>query len=184
MADIKSPANPLFLREDELRQGIEMLFFAYRDFTAKADQTLAQFNFGRAHHRVIYFVGRNPGMTVSDLLDILKITKQSLSRVLSQLVREGFIVQRPGTTDRRQRLLSLTEKGAELERRLTEDQRALVARAYKAAGAEAVEGFKKVLLGLINEEDRGRFRTQNPAGPGSAPLPGSNPSGTGSTGSR
>ena len=72
MADIKSPANPLFLREDELRQGIEMLFFAYRDFTAKADQTLAQFNFGRAHHRVIYFVGRNPGMTVSDLLDILK----------------------------------------------------------------------------------------------------------------
>ncbi len=68
MADIKSPANPLFLREDELRQGIEMLFFAYRDFTAKADQTLAQFGFGRAHHRVIYFVGRNPGMTVSDLL--------------------------------------------------------------------------------------------------------------------
>jgi len=85
MADIKSPANPLFLREDELRQGIEMLFFAYRDFTAKADQTLAQFGFGRAHHRVIYFVGRNPGMTVSDLLGILRITKQSLSRVLGQL---------------------------------------------------------------------------------------------------
>ena len=135
MADIKSPANPLFLREDELRQGIEMLFFAYRDFTAKADQTLAAFGFGRAHHRVIYFVGRNAGMTVSDLLGILHITKQSLSRVLGQLVRQGFIVQKPGSTDRRQRLLSLTEKGAELERKLTEEQRALIARAYRSAGA-------------------------------------------------
>jgi DNA-binding MarR family transcriptional regulator len=191
MPDLKSVPNPLFLRDDELRQGIELLFFGYRDFTARADQTLAAYDFGRAHHRVIYFVGRNPGMTVSDLLDILKITKQSLSRVLSQLVREGFIVQRPGTTDRRQRLLSLTDKGAELERRLTEDQRALVARAYKAAGAEAVEGFKKVLLGLINEEDRSRFRMQSPAGPGgttpgsnSGPNSGPTPGGTGSTGSR
>ncbi|HNB26689.1 MAG TPA: MarR family transcriptional regulator [Alphaproteobacteria bacterium] len=158
MADIKSPANPLFLREDELRQGIEMLFFAYRDFTAKADQTLAQFNFGRAHHRVIYFVGRNPGMTVSDLLAILHITKQSLSRVLGQLVRQGFILQKPGSTDRRQRLLSLTDKGAELERKLTEEQRALIARAYRQAGAEAVEGFRKVMLGMIEEGDRRRFR--------------------------
>ncbi|TXH32589.1 MAG: MarR family transcriptional regulator [Rhodospirillaceae bacterium] len=158
MADIKTPANPLFLREDDLRQGIELLFFAYRDFTAKADQTLAQYGFGRAHHRVIYFVGRNPGMTVSDLLDILKITKQSLSRVLGQLVRQGFIIQRPGTIDRRQRLLSLTELGADLERKLTEEQRALVARAYKAAGAEAVDGFRKVALGMINDTDRSRFR--------------------------
>ncbi|MDY0883884.1 MarR family winged helix-turn-helix transcriptional regulator [Dongia soli] len=158
MADIKTPANPLFLRDDDLRQGIELLFFAYRDFTAKADQTLAQYGFGRAHHRVIYFVGRNPGMTVSDLLDILKITKQSLSRVLGQLVRQGFITQRPGTIDRRQRLLSLTELGADLERKLTEEQRALVARAYKAAGAEAVDGFRKVALGMINEGDRSRFR--------------------------
>ena len=120
MADIKSPANPLFLREDELRQGIEMLFFAYRDFTAKADQTLGQFGFGRAHHRVIYFVGRNPGMTVSDLLAILHITKQSLSRVLGQLVRQGFILQKPGATDRRQRLLSLTDKGDTFNYDLTE----------------------------------------------------------------
>ena len=121
-------------------------------------------------------------MTVSDLLDILKITKQSLSRVLSQLVREGFIVQPPGTTDRRQRLLSLTDKGAELERRLTEDQRALVARAYKAAGAEAVEGFKKVLLGLINEEDRARFRMQNPASPTGQGPAGQGPTGQGPAG--
>ncbi|HVO02648.1 MAG TPA: MarR family transcriptional regulator [Candidatus Cybelea sp.] len=162
MAEGKTPANPLFLRDDDLRQGIELLFFAYRDFTAKADETLLQYGFGRAHHRVIYFVGRNPGMTVSDLLDILKITKQSLSRVLGQLVRQGFITQRPGASDRRQRLLSLTERGADLERKLTEEQRALVARAYKSAGAEAVEGFRKVLLGLINEADRDRFKPVSP----------------------
>src|SRR6185369_4127533 len=162
MADPKTPANPLFLRDDDLRQGIELLFFAYRDFTAKADETLLQYGFGRAHHRVIYFVGRNPGMTVSDLLDILKITKQSLSRVLGQLVRQGFIVQRPGTTDRRQRLLHLTDRGTDLERKLTEEQRALIARAYKAAGAEAVDGFRKVMTGLINEADRDRFKPAIP----------------------
>ena len=157
MAEGKTPANLLFLREEDLRQGIELLFYAYRDFTAEADAMLAELGFGRAHHRVIYFVGRKPGMTVSELLDILKITKQSLSRVLGQLVRESYIVQRPGTADRHQRLLELAPKGAELERRLTEDQRALVARAYRAAGAESVDGFRRVLLGLVNEADRGRF---------------------------
>jgi DNA-binding MarR family transcriptional regulator len=157
MPDTKSFANPLFLREDELRQGIELMFYAYRDFTAEPDAILARIGFGRAHHRVIHFVGRQPGMTVSDLLDILKITKQSLSRVLGQLVRDGYITQRPGSTDRRQRLLELTEKGAELERELSEGQRALVARAYRAAGAEAVDGFRKVLLGMINETDRQKF---------------------------
>src|SRR5581483_9838333 len=99
MSDIKSGANLLFLREEELRQGIELLFYAYRDFTAEPDAMLASYGFGRAHHRVIYFVGRHPEMTVSELLGILKITKQSLSRVLSQLVRQGFIVQRPGDRD-------------------------------------------------------------------------------------
>ncbi len=158
MADVKTAVNPLFLREEELRQGIELLYFAYRDFTAEPDEILAEFDFGRAHHRVIYFVGRNPGMTVSDLLDILRITKQSLSRVLGQLVEEDFITQRPGTRDRRQRLLELTPKGIDLERRLSESQRARIATAYRAAGAEAVEGYRKVLLGMINEEDRGRFR--------------------------
>ena len=165
MAEGKTPANLLFLREEDLRQGIELLFYAYRDFTAEADAVLAVLGFGRAHHRVIYFVGRKPGMTVSELLDILKITKQSLSRVLGQLVREGYIAQRPGTSDRRQRLLELAPKGAELERRLTEDQRALVARAYRAAGAEAVEGFRKVLFGLVNEQDRPKVaRSVLPAG--------------------
>src|SRR5262249_60898347 len=123
MADTNPQANPLFLREDELRQGIELLFYAYRDFTAQADAVLEAYGFGRAHHRVIYFVGRNPGMPVSALLDILKITKQSLSRVLGQLLRQGFVQQRPGP-DRRQRLLDVTPQGAELERRLTAVQRA------------------------------------------------------------
>ena len=157
MTDVKTGINPLFLREEELRQGIEMLFFAYRDFTAEPDALLAEYGFGRAHHRVIYFVGRHPGMTVSDLLDILRITKQSLSRVLGQLVRDDFVVQRPGPRDRRQRLLELTVKGREFERRLTERQRILIAKAYRDAGAEAVEGFRKVMLGLVAPEDRGRF---------------------------
>jgi len=165
MADVKSVVNPLFLREEELRQGIELVFFAYRDFTAEPDEILAKFKFGRAHHRVIYFVGRNPGMTVSELLDILRITKQSLSRVLGQLVREGFITQRPGPRDRRQRLLELTQKGVDLERQLTETQRARIAAAYREAGAEAVEGYRKVLLGMINEEDRRKFRSRRPADP-------------------
>ena len=154
MADIKSTENPLFLRDEELRQVMELLFYAYRDFTAEPDAMLAKFGFGRAHHRVIYFVGRNPGITVSQLLSILRITKQSLSRVLSQLVREGFITQRPGTRDRCQRLLELTAKGIDLERQLSQNQRERLARAYRQGGAEAVEGFRKVVTGIINEGDR------------------------------
>lgn len=160
MTDVKSGVNPLFLREEELRQGIELIFYAYRDFTAEPDAILAKHKFGRAHHRVIYFVGRNPGITVSELLGILRITKQSLSRVLGQLVRDGFIIQKPGNEDRRQRLLELTEKGAELERQLSESQRQRIARAYREAGAEAVEGYRKVILGIINENDRRELLTR------------------------
>src|SRR6516164_10353906 len=158
MSDIKSLVTSADPVEDELRQGIELLFFAYRDFTAEPDTILAQYDFGRAHHRVIHFVGRHPQMTVGELLGILRITKQSLSRVLGQLVRQGFIVQRPGVQDRRQRLLDLTAKGRELERQLSEPQRARIANAYREAGAQAVEGFRGVLLGIIAEEDdRRRF---------------------------
>jgi DNA-binding MarR family transcriptional regulator len=156
MTDIKSGINPLFLREEDLRQGIELLYFAYRDFTAEPDAILAEYGFGRAHHRVIYFVGRHPKITVSELLAILKITKQSLSRVLGHLVREGFIVQHEGVRDRRQRLLELTEKGVALERRLSESQRKRIAAAYREAGAEAVQGYREVLLGMISPEDRAR----------------------------
>ncbi len=164
MPDVKTTANLLFLREEELRQGIELLYYAYRDFTAEPDAILAQYGFGRAHHRVIYFVGRHPQMTVTDLLGILRITKQSLSRVLSQLVRQGFIAQRTGSRDRRQRLLTLTEKGVELERQLSENQRQRIAKAYREAGAQAVDGFRKVMVGIIgNEADRHRF--ERGAGP-------------------
>ncbi len=158
MADIKSAANLLFLREDELRQGIELLYYAYRDFTAEPDAILAGYNFGRAHHRVIYFVGRHPHMNVTELLAILRITKQSLNRVLSQLVRQGFIRQTPGHRDKRQRLLELTEQGVALERDLSENQRGFIARAYREAGPEAVEGFRKVMIDLVADPaDRARF---------------------------
>jgi DNA-binding MarR family transcriptional regulator len=158
MSDIKSSATPTFLRESELRQGIELLFFAYRDFTAGPDHMLERYGFGRAHHRVIYFVGRHPHINVTELLGILRITKQSLNRVLSQLVRQGFIRQTPGNRDRRQRLLELTEEGVALERDLSENQRGFIARAYREAGAEAVEGFRKVMIDLISDpEDRARF---------------------------
>jgi DNA-binding MarR family transcriptional regulator len=163
MADIKNRdeepgVDQLALREEEVRHGIELLFFAYRDFTAEPDAILEQYGFGRAHHRVVHFVGRHPQMTVGDLLGILHITKQSLNRVLGQLVRQGFIIQHRGAQDRRQRLLELTDSGRELERRLSAPQRARVAGAYRKAGGQAVEGFRKVLLGIIaGEEDRRRF---------------------------
>ena len=154
MVDVKSGANPLFLRDEELRQGIELLFYAYRDFTSDPDAVLIAQGFGRDHHRTIHFINRNTGITVAELLGILRITKQSLSRVLSQLIERGFVVQRQGTRDRRQRHLHLTPEGVELERKVSEPQRARVARAYREAGADAVEGYRKVLMGLINEGDR------------------------------
>ena len=157
MADINQAPNPLYLRDEELRQSMELLFYAYRGFTAQADALLDQHNFGRAHHRVIYFVGRYPSISVAELLAILRITKQSLSRVLGQLVAEGFITQRPGTRDRRQRLLALTEQGVELERRLSADQRERIAAAYREAGPQAVEGYRKVLLAMIDPRDRARL---------------------------
>jgi DNA-binding MarR family transcriptional regulator len=161
MSDIKSDAGPRFLGEDAVRDGIELLFFAYRDFTADPDAILARYGFGRAHHRVIHFVGRHPQMTVSELLGILRITKQSLSRVLGELVEQGFIVQRPGAHDRRQRLLELTPQGHKLEREVSEPQRARVAKAYRQAGAAAVEGFRKVLLEIIADaDDRRRFEAE------------------------
>jgi DNA-binding MarR family transcriptional regulator len=159
MSDVKAVDTGPNAHEEELRQGIELLFYAYRDFTAEPDAMLARYGFGRAHHRVIYFVGRHPHMSVSELLGILRITKQSLARVLSQLVRQGFIVQQTGKSDRRQRLLTLTPAGIELERELSENQRQRIERAYAEAGPQAVEGFRKVMLQVISSDlDRSRFR--------------------------
>ena len=154
-------ANPLFLRDEDLREAIELLFFAYRDFTGEADAALDEYGFGRAHHRIIYFVGANAGISVGELLSILKITKQSLSRVLSQLVDESFIEQETDSGDRRRRRLYLTDKGRTLENDLTQRQSRLIAKAYRESGAEAVAGFRTVLRGLINEEDRGRIMSQD-----------------------
>jgi DNA-binding MarR family transcriptional regulator len=150
-------ALPTPFTDEDVRQGIELLFFAYRDFTADPDRILEPLGYGRAHHRAIHFVGRNPGITVGDLLAILRITKQGLARVLSQLVREGYIVQRPGETDRRERRLMLTPAGATLEQRLSEPQRTRVGDAYRRAGPQAVAGFREVLLGIVNPKDQGRL---------------------------
>ena len=124
--------GPNSYSDDALRDAMELLFFAYRDFTAEPDNILSDYNFGRAHHRVIHFVGRNPGITVSQLLGILRITKQSLSRVLRQLVSDGFVAQDAGLNDRRQRLLRLTDKGRALEIQVSEDQRQRIQRACAA----------------------------------------------------
>lgn len=151
MTDVKPPVP---LDEEEMRQAIELLYFGYRGFTAEADAVLGDLGMGRAHHRVIYFVGRNPGVTVSALLAILRITKQSLARVLSQLVREGYVSQTPGPSDRRQRLLRLTEKGEALERQLTARQSRLIAHAFADTGRDGFEGFRRILADLVAEGDR------------------------------
>ena len=154
MVDTKSPANPLFLRDEELRQGIELMFYAYRDFTFESDQQLKRYQLGRAHHRALYFIGRHPGQTVGHLLSILKVTKQSISRVLKDLLEQGYVEQKSGSRDRRERLLWLTDRGQKLERDLTDRQSQRFARAYRETGAEAVEGFRKVLMGLLDPAER------------------------------
>jgi DNA-binding MarR family transcriptional regulator len=146
--------NLLFLREEELRLAQDLLFFGYRDFTAGPDAILAEMGMGRAHHRVLHFLGRRPGLTVGELLGILGITKQSLSRVLTPLVAQGYVAQNAGRADRRQRHLSLTPEGEALERRLFERQRETVTRAYREAGPVAVEGFRHVMRGLMGPEAR------------------------------
>ncbi len=133
---------------------IELLFFAYRDFVGDPDDVLAKFGFGRAHHRVLHFVNRNPGMKVAALLDILKITKQSLGRVLKQLIDEGYIEQREGERDRRQRLLHATPKGAELALRLARLQTTRIARALGEVGPGAHEAARKFLTAMIDVEGR------------------------------
>lgn len=133
---------------------VELLFFAYRDFTREPDKILDDFGFGRAHHRVLHFVNRHPGMRVADLLDILKITKQSLGRVLKQLVDEGFVVQEAGKTDRRERLLYPTMRGRELAEQLVAPQIKRIARAVESIGSETQAYIGKFLRQMIREADR------------------------------
>jgi DNA-binding MarR family transcriptional regulator len=133
---------------------VELLFFAYRDFTSEADAVLAEFGLGRAHHRVLHFVNRHPGLRVADLLEILKITKQSLARVLKELVDEGWIMQKAGERDRRQRLLHTTEKGAALAQRLDGLQSRRVEKALAAAGVGSDEAAASFLFNMITEKER------------------------------
>jgi DNA-binding MarR family transcriptional regulator len=144
----------LYLTDAQLRQGVELMFFAYRDFTGDADRILEEFGYGRAHHRAMHFIASRPGVTVQGLLDILAVTKQSLNRVLRQLIEDGVVQSRAGERDRRQRVLTLTEAGAALEARLSEAQRARMRRAYAEAGPEAVAGFRRVLERMIDDGRR------------------------------
>jgi DNA-binding MarR family transcriptional regulator len=133
---------------------IELLFFAYRDFVGDPDEVLSKLAFGRAHHRVLHFVNRNPGMKVAELLDILRITKQSLGRVLKQLVDQGYVLQREGAADRRQRLLYVTPKGEALALKLAMLQTERISRAFGDLGAGAHEAARRFLAAMIDAENR------------------------------
>lgn len=146
----------LFLTDEQLRQGVELMFFAYRDMVADADRLLEERGYGRAHHRCLHFIWRRPGMPVAELLDILSVTKQSLNRVLRQLIEDGLVANRVGESDRRQRLLFLTPEGETLVRGLAKAQNARMRRVFLEAGSEAVQGFKTVLSGMIDEGRRER----------------------------
>jgi len=135
---------------------VELLFFAYRDFTGGPDAVLEQYGFGRAHHRVLHFVHRNPGLRVADLLDILRITKQSLARVLKQLIDKGFIMQRAGNDDRRERRLFVSAKGARLAEKLATLQTKQLEGALTEAGPGAAEFARRFLFAMITESDRPR----------------------------
>ena len=147
MVDIKKDS-------DEIRQTIEMMYFAYRGFTGVADNILVEYNMGRAHHRVIYFVGRHPNMTVGELLDILQISKQSLNRVLSTLIDDGFIEQYLDKADRRKRLLGLTKKGIDLEKKLTQVQTKFIENVFKQIDKNQTEGFETTLYNMMKPEER------------------------------
>jgi DNA-binding MarR family transcriptional regulator len=157
MADNQTGESLLFLTDEQVRKGIEAMFFAYRGFTADPDRILEGMDYGRAHHRAVHFIGRSPGTTVNNLLSILGVTKQSLNRVLRSLMEDGLVEARVGRVDRRERHLHLTEKGAGLERQLSEAQRARMRAAYRAAGPAAVAGFRQVLEAMMDPDARRHY---------------------------
>ena len=148
----------LYLTDEQLRKGIEAMFFAYRGFTADPDRILEGMDYGRAHHRAIHFIHRSPATTVSNLLTILGVTKQSLNRVLRTLIDDGLVEARVGKSDKRERNLHLTAKGQELERQLSDAQRARMRAAYRAAGPAAVQGFRTVLESMMDPEMRKQYQ--------------------------
>ena len=154
----------LFLTDEQLRKGIEAMFFAYRGFTADPDRILDGMDYGRAHHRALHFIHRSPGTTVNNLLNILGVTKQSLNRVLRSLLDDGLVESRVGKQDKRERHLFLTEKGAELERALSDAQRARMRAAYRAAGPQAVQGFRQVLEAMMDPEMKRQYQALKEGG--------------------
>ncbi|WP_336967515.1 MarR family winged helix-turn-helix transcriptional regulator [Sphingobium aromaticiconvertens] len=149
-----TPASPLFLREDEVRRGIEMLYFGYSALMQSIEQLLEAQGLGRAHHRALYFISRKPDLTIGELLRLLSITKQSLGRVLNDLIEQGYIETQPGVRDRRQKMLRLSSTGKTLEAELFRALREKMATAYGQAGQGSVTGFWRVLEGLIANGDR------------------------------
>ena len=147
----------LFLTDEQLRKGIEAMFFAYRGFTADPDRILAEKSYGRAHHRAIHFIHRSPGTTVNNLLSILGVTKQSLNRVLRTLIADGLVSSTVGKQDKRERHLHLTAEGAALERALSDAQRDRMRVAYRAAGPAAVAGFRQVLEAMMDDDARHHY---------------------------
>ena len=160
MADLNNLLTPFFLNDKEVRKVIELLFFAYRDFTSGPDKILEKINFGRAHHRVIYFVGKKNHITIKELLGVLKITKQSLSRVLNQLVSEKFILVSTGT-DKRTKKLSLTEKGKKLENELSTIQIKKIREVINRFDVENINGFKQILYEMIEDKNKKIFQEIN-----------------------
>ena len=156
MTDLNKLLTPLYLNEIEIRKAIELIFFSYRDFTAGPDKILEKINFGRAHHRVIYFVGKQKKITIKELLSILQITKQSLSRVLNQLVKEKFILVSTGI-DKRTKNLSLTKKGEDLEKELSTIQINKIRNVLKQFNEKDINGFKKILYAMIEEKNKKKF---------------------------
>ena len=148
----------LFLTDEQLRKGIEAMFFAYRGFTADPDRILNNYAYGRAHHRAVHFIHRSPGTTVNNLLGILGVTKQSLNRVLRTLISDGLVESRVGTKDKRERHLFLTSEGATLERELSDAQRKRMRDAYRVVGPDAVAGFRMVLEAMMEPELRRYFK--------------------------
>ena len=149
----------LFLTDEQLKKGIEAMFFAYRGFTADPDRILENYTYGRAHHRAIHFINRSSGTTVNNLLSILGVTKQSLNRVLRTLIDDGLVESQIGTRDKRERHLVLTEKGKALDKELSEAQRGRMSAAFRAAGPESVAGFRKVLEAMMDSEMRRHFNS-------------------------
>jgi len=159
MSDVKFGGAPpdtkaLYLSDEALKQGLDLLFLAAREVSAKSTLAFADAGLGRAHARALHFIARNPGLSVAELLAFLKVTKQSLNRVLNELIDGGFVERKTGMQDRRTRRLQLTAKGKALADAAWNAQRPILAGAFKGAGQDAVNGYRQVLIGMVGEDWR------------------------------